>query len=215
MGTKQLKVCSYEDCDNTGKIVRGLCDKHYKRLYRHGDPSKTLRVANGTYKDATCEADGCEEKPWALGLCNTHYARLFYGRDMDHKRNQAGENNNNWKGDDVGYHGRHSRVDAARGKASEYTCVCGSPAYDWAHTHGTDPLDVYNYEPRCREHHSRYDKGGEKCYKAKFTPDEVREIRATDTSQRGQKTELARHYDVARSTIYGVVTERTYKDVAP
>src|SRR5699024_6409082 len=33
-----VKACSIEDCENGGQLRRGLCNRHYKRWRRHGDP---------------------------------------------------------------------------------------------------------------------------------------------------------------------------------
>ena len=45
-----------------------------------------------------------------------------------------------------------------RGKASDQKCIdCGSNARDWSQIHGSDPLVVTNYEPRCRKCHTVYD----------------------------------------------------------
>jgi len=40
-------ICTVEGCQNL-HLARGLCTKHYKRLRRNGDPTKSLRPANGT-----------------------------------------------------------------------------------------------------------------------------------------------------------------------
>ena len=40
-----MKTCSVEDCEKGGKIVRGMCDMHYRRWQRHGDPLVTLTYA--------------------------------------------------------------------------------------------------------------------------------------------------------------------------
>ena len=64
----------------------------------------------------------------------------------------------------------HSRIVAARGKASEYGCVdCDKQAHDWAHIYGTGRSDINNYEPKCRSCHVAVDgnweySGGVKHY---------------------------------------------------
>jgi len=35
-------TCAVDGCDNTGKMRRGWCDKHYSRWLEHGDPHKVL-----------------------------------------------------------------------------------------------------------------------------------------------------------------------------
>lgn len=73
----------------------------------------------------------------------------------------------------IGYRGVHTRVQAARGRASAYLCAgdCGRLAADWAYDH-TDPdelvtvvngslcrysLDSDRYQPLCRPCHRRFD----------------------------------------------------------
>jgi hypothetical protein len=61
--------------------------------------------------------------------------------------------------DEPGYHARHKRVYAARGKASGYACEndCGKAAHDWATIHGTQGLDVWDYVALCKLCHYVYD----------------------------------------------------------
>lgn len=53
----------------------------------------------------------------------------------------------------------HRRTQKLRGRAATRPCVdCGIfPAKDWSHIHNTDPMNHYNYEPRCRRCHIQYD----------------------------------------------------------
>lgn len=65
----------------------------------------------------------------------------------------------------------HQRVQKARSKASEYSCVsCDLPAYDWAYNHDNpDPKEITDskgriysnnpefYKPMCRKCHRQYD----------------------------------------------------------
>jgi hypothetical protein len=74
------QLCSIEGCASFVK-ARGLCQKHYHRLQRHGDPTggSTERV----YKSGRpCRVDGCLTPSRALGYCPKHEAR-FRKRDGD------------------------------------------------------------------------------------------------------------------------------------
>lgn len=52
----------------------------------------------------------------------------------------------------------HKRIKAARGKASEQSCIdCGKQAVDWSYTQNSDIYDTLSYVPRCRSCHSIYD----------------------------------------------------------
>lgn len=75
------------------------------------------------------------------------------------KRNQMGENNAYWKGNNVSYAAYHKRVEAARGKP-HYCEVCGDmdkDVYEWANLTG-DYSNVMDYSRMCRSCHREYDK---------------------------------------------------------
>jgi hypothetical protein len=55
-------------------IKKGLCQTHYMRLYRHGDP---LVVNKKGYqpKNRICIISDCDRKHYGKGLCFMHYMR--------------------------------------------------------------------------------------------------------------------------------------------
>lgn len=69
-------ICSVDEC---GKEVaaRGVCDTHYRRLKKHGDPlKKTARVVAGIRPCSIVGCDGATGVPGtARGLCASHYNR--------------------------------------------------------------------------------------------------------------------------------------------
>lgn len=73
-------------------------------------------------------------------------------------RDQSGENNNNWRGDEAGYQALHKRLYALHGKPDRCT-VCGTTTaavFDYANLTGNyaDPDD---YAAMCRSCHARHD----------------------------------------------------------
>jgi hypothetical protein len=82
---------------------------------------------------------------------------------------QTGPLNHNWRGDAATYGTAHTRIRVARGPAKQHRCVdCGRRADDWSYDGGDpderrDPrfgaysLDVWRYQPRCRNCHRRHD----------------------------------------------------------
>lgn len=81
------------------------------------------------------------------------------------------------KGDPGSYLATHKRIQRQRGWADHFACVdCGGKALDWSYTHsGKDErmhtskqyshvyirpysTDIYEYEPRCRGCHKRFDR---------------------------------------------------------
>jgi hypothetical protein len=75
------------------------------------------------------------------------------------KRNQLGENNGSWKGDNAGYSGFHRRIKEQKGKPHKCE-ICGttdvSKTYDWANMtgHYENPDD---YKRLCRSCHWKHD----------------------------------------------------------
>jgi 5-methylcytosine-specific restriction endonuclease McrA len=71
---KPGEECSIEGCGYVGRLKKGMCDRHYARFRRLGDPG----TAESLYRFGveSCEATGCEESVLAHGLCPKHYSRL-------------------------------------------------------------------------------------------------------------------------------------------
>lgn len=81
------------------------------------------------------------------------------------KRDQSGERNHMWRGDDPGYQARHLRL----GRAADHPCVdCGEQAREWSYegrcdgerrTAGSPAYCTHDqhYRPRCTRCHRRYD----------------------------------------------------------
>lgn len=69
-------TCSVDGCNNSGKLKRGWCGKHYVRWQRHGDVNKVLHVHNRPYEP--CVVDGCEADRTniTLGMCRKHADRV-------------------------------------------------------------------------------------------------------------------------------------------
>lgn len=69
------RICSIEDCDHIGKVVRGLCKMHYHRWQRSGNPLETLSGRTVGAFPAWCIVDGCLTDSLAKGYCSKHYQR--------------------------------------------------------------------------------------------------------------------------------------------
>ena len=137
----------------------------------------------------------------------------------DKRRDYLGDGNPKWRGNNAKYLARHVRVRTARGNAKSYLCEgCGEvPAFEWAHTHDTDPFDIHNYTPMCIKCHRRYDDNktlrGENHPIAKFTEAQIREIRKRNAN--GENYEkLAAEFGVVTSTIGCICRRTTYKEVS-
>ena len=73
-------TCRVEGC-NTPVKYAGLCGKHYKREWHHGNATKTL--IDMEPKIAECSVENCKRVVITnkSGLCKMHYIRVLrYGR---------------------------------------------------------------------------------------------------------------------------------------
>lgn len=68
-------------------------------------------------------------------------------------KNQMGENNSNWKGDNVGYLGVHSWVNKHKNKPKLCEECNKTPPYDLANISGEYKRDLYDWEYLCRKCH--------------------------------------------------------------
>jgi hypothetical protein len=66
----ETKKCSIEGCEKSYH-ANGLCEKHYYRQRRHGDPTTRLRPEGRQ----TCSVEGCERHCYSGGLCKLHARR--------------------------------------------------------------------------------------------------------------------------------------------
>lgn len=64
-------VCCVDGCDRDDVTSRSMCQMHYARWQRHGDPA--VRVV--PFRDRICTVIGCDRPHRAMGYCEMHYAR--------------------------------------------------------------------------------------------------------------------------------------------
>lgn len=70
-----VKLCGGVGCDRKA-VSRGLCDKHYRRLMKHGNAEYVK-----THIPSWCYADNCDKFSVSKGLCDKHYRRLLKHND--------------------------------------------------------------------------------------------------------------------------------------
>ena len=69
--SKSTRPCDVEGCARERR-TRGWCQMHYKRWWKHGDPSHVPTREKSTRR---CEIDGCDKPHEAHGWCRLHYQR--------------------------------------------------------------------------------------------------------------------------------------------
>lgn len=76
------RKCSVDGCESRGEIRKGLCNMHYRRWRRHGDPEGGGPPQDRTAFSppvcgaSTCKVHGCESSVRALGFCSAHHGRF-------------------------------------------------------------------------------------------------------------------------------------------
>ncbi|HYJ66852.1 MAG TPA: hypothetical protein VEX15_04240 [Nocardioidaceae bacterium] len=66
-------ICSQDYCDEDA-MARGLCRKHYYRLWRRG----LLKTRPYHWQDGSCSEPECDKPSYARGLCQPHYKRRWF-----------------------------------------------------------------------------------------------------------------------------------------
>lgn len=67
------RTCSVEGCDRE-VASRGMCNAHYIRVRKYGNPHKGGPLITRQYRDH-CRVDGCVRPVRGQGMCNAHYLR--------------------------------------------------------------------------------------------------------------------------------------------
>jgi hypothetical protein len=80
-------TCSVAECQKPA-LCKGLCNAHYLRDRRHGNPliGGPLRMP----PKMGCTVSGCSERAAGRGLCSSHYQRLMRHGDLTLRKIQNG-----------------------------------------------------------------------------------------------------------------------------
>jgi hypothetical protein len=199
MKTKLQAACSVEGC---GKSARGhgLCSAHYTRARRHGNPvtSRPLRTSAGEVQRflvetvLTHEGDNC--LIWPFGRSADGYGKLTVnGRSVRAHRHVC----ELVKG--VAPSAEHQAAHSC-GKGH---LACVNPKHLRWDTQKGNFADKKLHGTQCQ---------GETHGKSRFTEAEVREIRVLRRTL--TLDELATRYRTGRSTIFNIVTRKTWAHIA-
>lgn len=176
--------CHVDNCGRTDlqDRTRKLCRMHYHRLRRTGSVGQAA-PRQRPKRSPHCEYPGCTKPDKSAGLCSMHAARKARHGDPsikiapEDRKLLTGTDHPNWIGDQISYAGAHRRVRAAKGPASNYTCLhCHKPAEQWAYDN-QDPdertvgkqrfsVDLRRYIPLCVPCHSPFDKAARRAAQA-------------------------------------------------
>ena len=133
-------------------------------------PPEIVSLICGMYRDGMTVAEIRKVAPKGYRV-QTILERYLPVRRPAAKRNQVGEANHAWKGEQVGYQAAHLRL----GDSTIRQCVdCGEQAREWSYK-GNCPdeqtdqagrrysVNPAMYEPRCRACHRKYDFKGRRA----------------------------------------------------
>ena len=133
-------------------------------------PAEIVEMARSMYLSGMTVAEMRQVFPKGYRV-QTILERYLPERRTPAKRDQRGEKNTSWKGDDVTYGGVHFRLASMNGPAGSHQCAdCGEWADEWSYNGGCpdekrDPdsgcpysTDPDRYAPRCHSCHTALDR---------------------------------------------------------
>ncbi|MET3700175.1 HNH endonuclease [Bacillus oleivorans] len=227
-----MKICTVANCEKK-VLAKGLCNTHYWRKYRTGDPTKLINQPRSKYKH--CKAADCYREVFSKGYCRKHYKRLYKHGDVNtvhdkraipidfvvdengcfnctsHKRNKFGYPL-------VGLRGKSSPMyrkiyeemfgDIPEGLCIRHKCdnpQCINPEHLELGTHFDNMQDKVKRGRQPR---------GEDIYSHVLTEEEVIEIKKLLNMRHILIKDIAKIYGVNPSTIGDIKNGRTWKHLS-
>lgn len=226
-------TCAIEDCDK--KIAaKGLCESHYARKRRYGDP-----LIDRTRRKSACAVDGCGQMARTHRLCDMHDTRRRRHGDptltMNAPRDATLDQRLRWTGWTVADSGcwewKGNRRNGGYGEVAtgQGAAVASRAAYEaWVgpipdgqhicHTCDNPPcINPAHLFPGTRRDNMQdaTTKGrlsnGEASHYAKLTEQQVADIRLTYAAGGVTQREVARMFGTSQANVSLIVRSRTWK----
>lgn len=138
-------------------------------------PPEIVELITGYYRSGMTVKEIIEIAPKGYKVQRI-LQRYLPQRRVAAKRDQSGEKNSSWKGDQAGYQALHLRVEAARGKPSECSlCDTTTGRFEWANLTG-DYTNINDYARMCIVCHRRYDLERRKATGKRTSPERGRNV---------------------------------------
>lgn len=188
-------VCRIEGCGNSGRITRGMCQSHYKRWLRHGDP-----LAGGTPLGEPRRWLETVAIPYAGDDC---LIWPYYRRQEDGRAALNMGKGRSWLAHRVVCEAVHGKPQTS-GMDTCHSCGnghlgCVNPRHLYWGTHAENQQDMVSHGRSAR---------GERSAQARLTERDVREIRELRRAmtQKG----IATMFGVHIMTVNDIVHRRTW-----
>jgi hypothetical protein len=133
----KTNTCEVDDCDRGGKLIRGLCNMHYRRMMRLG----SLELP----PPPTCKADNCKDRVHSNGYCRPHHSKWRrYGDPLETRRYNNAEDSfqarTTWRGDCLVW--TASKTKGGYGKLTVEGKLRGAHQYAWERENGPIPAGM-------------------------------------------------------------------------
>ncbi len=229
---KSIKICSVEGCTDSFKVTKGLCNKHYLRLKRHGSFEQT-RPRIG------CSVDDCAGRHFSKSFCQLHYSRqrvhgdpntillnVGVGKTFEEKFWSRVKKNANEKGC---WEWQGTKDKDGYGNIKRHQKHIRAHRFSWFLTFGEYPnlflLHSCDNPPCVNPEHLREGEAienssdmvtrgrqakGEKHGNAKLKDDDVRAIRGL-LEQGKSLAQIGAKFGVTKTTISGIKTGKSHK----
>jgi len=153
---KEFETFDYRVKDGRGKFCSKKCQ--YANAYRpSGLKYKIVTINRGWFKKG--------DKPWHTGLKGILKANRGSFKKGEHRSietefkegEKLGNNNNNWKGDEVGYFALHAWINRNFGLPNKCEECDSIKNVEWANINYIYNRDKINWKCLCRRCHFKYD----------------------------------------------------------
>ena len=200
-----MKQCSIDGCENTGKLRRGWCEKHYKRYERHGDP-EFIEISNRKH-GMTDE----ELLIWIRSKPQIKYDPKTHCKEWQKSLDTAGYGTTKYKGKIVKVHRLVWKLAYGSWPNDCLLHSCDNPkCINIRHLSDGSKLD--NYRDMVKKGRD-YKFVGEKHGFSKLTNKKVLKIRKMHKTGRYSGSSLGRIFGISKNTIYHVLNRETWKHI--
>jgi hypothetical protein len=218
-----MRTCSVDGCTKKHE-AKGYCDKHYQKYIKYGDP---LGRHEYMKYSLSCSVKNCDKPYYALGYCQKHYERnMRYGDPLHTEIEMHGRSNTSeyktWIRMIQRCYDKKSRSYYRYGGRGISVCKEWMDSFEAFYSYmGDRPFkdaqidridNDGDYKPgNCRW--ASLKDNIRNSSSTKLSIDDVKIIRKIDLSTTEKIKEAAIKYKISTTSIYDIISRRTWKDV--